>query len=150
MTDWIGADFVTVSLTALFGDFREVDRGVQFLERDRENHRRHLVADHAANVRLQRLRAPDSEMIPALKDGTKKGDALDVVPMGVCQENVTGDGGAVGARDERASQLADARSCIEDDEPPFGGSQFNAGRIAAVANRVAPRRRDRAPRTPKL
>ena len=150
MTDLIGADFVTVSLTTFLGDLGEVDRGVQLLEGDGEHDRRHLVADDARDVGLKRLGAPNREVISALKDGTKKRYALDVIPMGVGQENVAGDRGAVGAGDERAPELTDAGAGIEDDEPPFGGPQLDAGRVAPVADRVAPRRRDGAPRSPKL
>ena len=150
MTDLIGADFVTVSLTALFGHLGEVDRRVQLLECHRKDHGRHLVLDDAADVRLEGFRAPDCEVVSALKDGTKEGNALDVVPMGVGEEDVAGDGRAVGAGDERASELANAGSSIKDDEPSLGGPQLHAGRIAPVADRVAPRRRDRAPRPPKL
>ena len=150
MTDLIGANFVTVSVAALFGDFREVDRGVQLLEGHWKHDRRHLVTHDARDVRLERLGAPDREVVSALKDGAGEGNALDVVPMGVGEKDVTRDGGAIGARDERAAELTDAGAGIEDDEPSFRGPQLHTGRIAPVADRVASRRRDRAPRSPEL
>src|SRR5207237_10303183 len=90
------------------------------------------------------------EVVSALKDGTKEGNALDVVPMGVGEKDVTRDGRAIGARDERAAELTDAGAGIEDDEPSFRRPQLHTGRIAPVADRVASRRRDRAPRSPEL
>src|SRR5688500_4877409 len=122
----------------LVGELTKLERGRELLERDREYHRRHLVADHAANTRRERLRAPDREPIPALKRGREKRYALDVIPVGVGQEDVTRDGCPVRVGDERGPELTNARAGIEQDKRARRRTHFDGGRVSAIPDRRWP------------
>src|SRR5579862_6677088 len=50
------------------GELFDIDRRRQLVERDGEDDGGHLVADDEADALLQRLRAPDREVIALLED----------------------------------------------------------------------------------
>ena len=107
MPDPDGGHLITIALAPLLRQFLEVDPGLELLERDGKDDRRHLVPHHPVDARLERLRAPDREAIPLLEERREEGNALDVVPVGVGQEDVAGDRFAV--RVARASARPSSR-----------------------------------------
>jgi hypothetical protein len=123
-------------------DFTEVDRCIQLLERHREHDRQHLIADHAIDAGLQRLGSPNREMVPRLEDRREEGNPLDVIPMGVGEEDVGGDAVPVGGSDQRAAQLANACPRIENDQPIRLRPHLYTWGVATVSNCGGSRRWD--------
>ena len=75
----------------------------------------------------------------------KECEALDVVEMKMGQDDM---------EDAKAFAFAvgpqppDARPCIENDERALSGAKLDAGRVAAVTNRLRTGARDRSPAAP--
>src|SRR6185312_7238950 len=88
-------------------------------------------------------------MISLLEDRRKERNSLDVVPVRMGEEDVAADSRAVPAGDERASELADARPGIEDDEPVGVRPHFHARGVPAVSHRVRSRSGNRPARAPE-
>ena len=106
--DGDGRDLVPVPVRRSSASSWKSIRACELLERDREHHGRHLVADDPVDARLERLRAPDREAVPLLEQRREERNALDVVPVGVRQEDVAGDRRPVRAR---RSASGPARGC---------------------------------------
>jgi len=147
---------VPVSSPLLFGQLTEIDARAELLERDRKHDRRHLIPDDAIDARLQRLRAPDGEMIPSLKYRREKRNSLDVIPMGMGEEDVGRYPGRRSARsvravagDQRPAELADAGSRVEDDQPAGFCPHLHTWSVATVPHRVCSGSRDRTARPPE-
>jgi len=131
------------------GEVPEVDGGCELLEGDREHDRGHLITHDLIYPAFHRRRPPDGEPMSAAEDRRKEWKPLDVVPVRVGQEDVPRDERARRLVEETATQFADPRPGIEDDRPPLGRPEFDAGGVATVAHGVRAGRRDRSPRTPE-
>src|SRR5438552_3668837 len=149
MLDGEGLDLLAIAVVPLLGDLAKVDSRAQAIERHREDDGRHLVPDDPVNARLERLRAPNGEVIALLKYRREEGNSLNVIPMRVGEENIARDAVSIGARDQRASELPHARAGVEDDEPPRRRAHLDARRISSVAHGVRPGGRNRAAGAPK-
>src|SRR4029434_1292960 len=91
---------------AVTGELAELPARVQVVERDRKPHGTHLLPQHDLEALQQRRRAKEPEMISGLERRREEGQALDVIPVGVTEEQVARNRAPLGAVDERAPQLA--------------------------------------------
>src|ERR1700735_4774210 len=89
---------------------------------------------------------PEPHRIAGDKGRGEKGQALDMVVMGVGQKNV--ELGVPPLILQMMAEHAQARPGIEDQDMA-AAADFDAGRVAAIAQRLRPRRRDTAPHAPE-
>lgn len=83
-----------------------------------------------------------------LKERMKERDALDVIPMVVAYQDMGVDAAQI-RRSEPIAEHTKTCAAIEDEPNATRSSELNAGRISAVAPRIALQRRRRAAHSPK-
>src|SRR6185437_15792747 len=97
----------------------------------------HLPGEGLAHRLLETARRIDVPGVAGHKERAEKRQPLDVVPMGMADQQVTGH-----RLRRRLHQLLPeaerAGAAIEHDQGPGRGAQFDAGCIAAVAHSWAP------------
>src|SRR5436190_4494240 len=90
----------------------------------------------------------DCDRVPFDKGWGEEREALDVIPVGMPKENLRVDA-FLSPGHQRGAQLARSGAAVEDQQIAVGGSQLDAGRVAAEVIRARPRRGDRTPRPPE-
>ena len=78
-----------------------------------------------------------SKRVPERAQWLEERQSLDVVPMGMGDEDVGGDR-TVAPGHELVTERAETAACVEDQQPATGPGNAHAGRVAAVACRVRP------------
>jgi hypothetical protein len=101
---------------------------------------------------LEALLEPERRVHVQLGAGNERGHeerkALDVVPVGVADEEVQPQ--RLGHRLHQVqAQLAGAGAAVEDDDGSVGGAKLHAGGVAPEARRAIAGRGDRAARSPE-
>ena len=91
----------------------------------------------------------DAEAAAGFVDGREEGQALDVIPVRVGNEEGEIERLGLEFFQERDTELTQAGAGIEDDDV-LAGADFDTGSIAAVVNGAASRSGDGAANTPKL
>ncbi len=120
-------------LEAVLRQLEKLHAGVQRVEGHREDDGTHLLSQHHLEAAQEGRRAPETEVVARLEGRREEGKALDVVPVGVAEEDVAVDRTPVRSGHQGTAQLANAGAGVEDDE---------RGR-----RRFAPRRRWCCPRS---
>src|SRR5580698_16165 len=131
------------------GQLLHVDSRRELVERDGKDDGRHLVADDATEARLHRLGAPDRKVVSLLEHRGEEWQTLDVVPVRVREEDVPTDRLPVRAVDQRATELANARAGVQDDQEAIRRAYFEARRVPAIAHGLGARAGYRATRAPE-
>src|SRR5262245_5483383 len=124
------------------------DFGPERSEPDREVIRLHLAGQKLKKAAVTLLGAVDQETISGHIGWAKKGKTLDVVPVRVAEQQVTGNG-RFPTRQQVGAQLADSRAGIAN-EQVITASDFHAGRVAAVFAGPVTWSRDGPARAPEL
>ena len=127
---------------------REVDPRAQVAHLHREVRVLHLPGHRFLEAALEAERRVDVQLRARQEGGDEEGEALDVVPVGVADEEVQ----AHGPRHrlgEMQPELARAGAAVEDDDRAVGGTHLDAGGVAAVAGGPRPGRGDRAASAPE-
>ncbi len=122
-------------------ELREVDAAPQLAELHREVRVLHLPGHRLLEAPLEAERRVDVQLGAREERGHEEGEALDVVPVRVADEEVEPDG--MGQRPgEVQAELTRARAAVEDDHGAVGGPDLDAGRVAAVHGRLRTGRGD--------
>ena len=121
----------------------ELDR--HLVHREREVDRVHLVGESALEGLHRPLWTDHGELRAADEVGSEEGEALDVVPVRVADQEVGVDWAL-----EHVAELADAGPAVDDDQVVVAGPDLDAGGVAAEAKGVAAGGRPGAPGTPEL
>ena len=108
----------------------------------------HLAGEHFAQRARASFRSADGDAIAGDEQRGEEGEALDVIPVGVTEQDRHRERTA-SARDELGTQRACAGPAVEDEVGTAGRRQLHAGGVAAEA--VGPRagRGNRPPRAPE-
>ena len=101
----------------------------------------HLAGEGGFEAGAGAFAAEDAEAAAGFVEGGKEGQALDVIPVGVGDEEGEGEGLGLEFCEEGAAEFAEAGAGVEDDDV-FAAADFNAGGVAAVADGAASRRGD--------
>ena len=110
----------------------------------------HLAGEHDFQAMPRAFVAEDVQLVLRLINGDEERQALDVVPMRVGQQQASASSGWLS--NSAAScwpKQAHAGAGIENDDLAVR-AHLDAGRIAAIAHRGRPRRRNRAAHAPEL
>src|SRR6202034_636148 len=94
---------------------------------------------------LRQAAEPEMEAVSRQVERREERDAADMVDMGVGEQHVRLDRRA--GREQRAAERANPGAGIEDEQLVVA-SNFNAGRVAAIARSARTRHRDTATHTP--
>src|SRR5262249_54874489 len=108
----------------------------------------HLVRDHLLEGHLVHLAADDSDFVPRDEGGFEKGEPLDMVPVGVGDEDMGFDRPPV--LNELFAEISEAGAGVEDDELVFREPHLDTGCISAVPNGTLPWGGDRSPGSPEF
>src|SRR5436309_7306354 len=129
-------------------ELRVVDTAPQLAELDGEVRVLHLPGHRLLEAPLEAARRVDVQLGPGQERGDEEREALDVVPMGVADEEV--ESHRLGHRpNEVEPEPADAGAAVEDDDGPVGGAYLGARRVAAVDGGRGSRRGDGSSRAPE-
>ena len=113
-------------------DLPHFDPGRKRLQRHRKHHRIHLAPEDLLQGHALLGGPVDAEPVAARAERLEEGKALDVIPVGVRQQDVRREG-AAGAGHQLVPQRTEAASGVEDGEPAIAVGDADAGRVAAVA-----------------
>ena len=94
-------------------------------------------------------KSPDPDLVAPGAERLEEREALDVIPVRVCEKEVGPQGVAVELLHQVVAQAAQAASCIEDHEPAAAVGDAQAGGIAAVTRSAGPGSGDRSPDAPE-
>src|SRR4029078_3968445 len=122
--------------------------GGELLDRDREVRVLHLPGERLANRGPQATRAVDVPLECGIEKRSEEGQALDVVPVRVADEDVAALG-AVTLGQQRLAEAVRARPAVEEDQRPARAAHLDARGVAAIANGAGARLRDRSARAPE-
>ena len=129
-------------------ELREVDARAQVAHLDREVRVLHLAGHRLLEPALETDRRVDVQLGARQERGDEERKALDVIPVGVADEEVEPKG--LGHRlDQMQAELAGAGAAIEDDHGAVGGPYLDARGVSPEARGVRPRRGDRSTRSPE-
>ncbi len=145
----VGADERGADGEIEIAQFLDVNVAGQFGERHGEIGAFHLTGEGGDEAFVRAFAAEDAEAAAGFINGRKEGQALDVIPVGVGNEEGEIERLGLEFFEERDAEFAEAGAGIEDDDV-FAGADFDAGSIAAVVNGAASRSGDGAANTPKL
>jgi hypothetical protein len=126
----------------------EVDPRAQVSQLDREVGVLHLPGHRLLEALLEPERRVHVELGPGQERGDEERKALDVIPMGVADEQVQAHGGGEGP-DQMEPQLARAGAAVQHDDRAVLGPHLHARRVAAVSGGALARRSYRAPGAPE-
>ncbi len=126
----------------------EGDLRAQLVELDGKVRVLHLPRERALQRAIDAARAVDAEPAAGDVGGEEERKALNVVPMGVADEDVHRRQGRP-AGEEVETQGAGAGAAIEEDDGPVVGAHLHAARVAAVERRAPPRSRNGAAGAPE-
>src|SRR5207237_6419377 len=107
------------------------DRRAELLEAHWKIGVLHLAGERVAQCLAEAARRVDVPFVAGLEQRPEERDALDVVPVGVADQDMAAQRLAAGHK--LASENLGAGSHVEDDESPRGRPQLDAGRIPAIA-----------------
>ncbi len=127
---------------------REVDARAQVAHLDREVRVLHLPGHGLLEAALKADRRVDVQLGARQERGDEEGKALDMVPVGVADEQVQANRLRHRLRQVQA-ELAGAGAAVEDDHRSVGGADLDAGGVTPEARGVRSGRRDRSTRSPK-
>src|SRR4030095_13451033 len=119
----------------------EPDFGVEGRQRDREILVGHLASK--ARLDLSAVATWGIDLPDVIRDEERRKErkALNVIPMGVTDEEMTMHR-AGGCRHQSAPEPVGAGAAIEDDEGAISGAHFHTRGVAAIAQRCRPGLRD--------
>ena len=130
-------------------EFLDLDRARQVFPAHGKKRHFHLGGENGGEAGARTFESQNAERVLGFVSGKKKRESLDVVPMGVGQEQGEIDRRAVEFLLERKPKLANARARIENNDFAIG-AHFDASRVAAVADRRRAGHGDGAADAPKL
>ena len=122
--------------------------GAELAETDGEVRVLHLPGHGCLEPLADTFRRVDVPLVPGCEEGREEGKALDVVPVGMRDEQMTADR-AGRRRDQVAAQLMGAGAAVQDDERAVRGADLDARGIAAVPQGRRTGLGDRASRAPE-
>ena len=125
-----------------------VQRRTEFLERDREIRGLHLSGQRLAKRRADASRTVDVPLVTGNEERCKEGEALNVIPMGVTDQDVAVDRRR-SACDQRLAEAVRSGAAIEHHERSARRSQLDARGISPVAHGTRAGLGDRAAGSPK-
>ena len=126
----------------------ELDRGLQLGDPDREVGVLHLPGQDVGEAPLAPSRRVDPEAVPLEEERFEEGESLDVVPVGVAEEEA----GFEALRKlggELLAQQARTGPAVEDEMGSGGGPELDAGGVAAVPEGRGAGGRNRPARSPE-
>ena len=123
-------------------------RGAKVLQTDRKVGLLHLPGESIAQGVAEAVGPVDVPFIAGHEQRREEWQALDVVPVGVTDQEVTAYGaGAHGL--QRKAEILCAAAAIKDDPRAILRLELDAGGVASVAKSIGPRLGDRAPCPPE-
>jgi hypothetical protein len=129
-------------------EITDVYLGVEVLHRHGEIVLAHLPVEQLIEALVHARGPEDGPALAGLIKRREERDPLNVVPVGVRDEQAAASGGG-GLTQERLGEAMKARPRVEDDEIPGGGADLDAGGVAAVPQRALPGLRDGASGAPE-
>ena len=144
----VGADAHVVDLERALGQVVVAHPGGELLECDGEVGVLHLAGQRVADRRPHAARAIDVPLELGVEQRCQEGQTLDVVPVGVADEDVAAPR-ATGFCQQRLAQRVGTGAAIEQDQHATATAHLDAGRVAAVAQGLRPRLRNRPSRAPE-
>ena len=148
MVQVLRGDFDTVDLKGAFLEFHEADVGGHVVELNGEVRVFHLAGDDVLELFVEVHGAVDREFVAGDERGHEEGEAVDVVPVGMAEEDVGAHGAA--AAHEVEPEFAHARAKVDNEQRAVFGLDFDAGGVAAVANGIRSGRWDGAANPPEF
>src|SRR5205085_6518585 len=124
----------------------ELDSCRNRIEWYREINRSHLTREQRLDVLFALIRAMHPNTALGVVQRREKRNALDVIPVKVCEEKINLDRFA--ARLQLLAKHPNAGACIEDERTPAGCLDLKTRRVTAKTCRTRARTRDRAARAP--
>src|SRR4029450_1609499 len=138
----------TADVVRSFSELPEVDGGRKLADLDGEVRELHLTGKNFG----QRMSAPfwtaDGDLVPGNEERGEEGEALDVIPMRVAEQDHRRDG-LRGVCHELRAQRASTRPAVEYETGPFARRHFHARGIAAEADGPRTGGGDRPPGPPE-
>ena len=116
---------------AHFLEFLDADVGRHFAQANREERAFHLAGQHDFQAVPRAFVAEDAQVVLRLIDGQKERQALDVVPVGMREQQSQVERLVVELGDQLAPQQPQSRAGVEDDDLAIG-ADLDAGGVAAV------------------
>src|SRR5829696_967832 len=142
------ADVEAVDLEFTFFDLHHHQGRRQGVQRYREDHRIHLAAEDLLERDPLLLGSVyDDRGFPAAK-GFEERQPLDVIPVGVRQEDISGED-AIALLHQHVAERTQSAAGIEDDQPVVRSGNADAGGVAAVPRGLGPWSWDRTSGTPE-
>jgi hypothetical protein len=124
------------------------NRGAQVLEAHGEVRVLHLPPEGILQLLVHTPWPVDVPLALGSEEGREEGEALNVVPVRVADEDMSTQRSG-SPREERFAEGVGAGPAVEHDEGAIPGHDFHAGGVAPVAHRRGSRLRDRATRAPE-
>jgi len=128
-----GDDADVVEVHPLFADFMEMPLGGHGFHIHGEVRVGHLAFQGALQALVFKAVGIKEELVAGTVKGFEEGDALDVVPMKVREEDAGVDGALAELAFEGAAQEAEAGAAVKEEELAAGRAEFDAGGVAADA-----------------
>src|SRR3954447_5856375 len=142
------ADVEAVDLEFTFLDLHHHQGCRESVQRNRKDHWVHLSSqDLLERHALLGGSVYHDRGFPGAK-GLEERRPLNVIPMGVGQEDISGED-PVSLLHQHMAERTQSAAGIEDDQPVVGSGYADAGGVAAVARGLGPGSRDRAAGTPE-
>ena len=129
--------------------FFDLDVAGQFRERHGEIGAFHLAGEGGFQTFARAFAAENAQAAAGFVNRGKERQALDVIPVGVGNEEREVERLGLEFAKQRDAELAQAGAGVEDDDV-FAAADFNAGGVAAITDGSPPRRGNRAANAPKL
>ncbi len=126
-----------------------LDVGGQLVDLDREVPVLHLSGEDLAEGTAQTTRAVDVPRVALHEQWREEWQTLNVVPVGVADQDVTIDRVTARRRDERLAETVSAGSAVDDQLRSRIGSNRHARGVATESHRGGSRLRDRSPCSPE-
>ena len=108
------------------GQLLEFDRGVRLGERNREVRIVRLRREHGLQVQVVALARVDRHLVAALVERREVRQPLDVVPVGVADQEVDARAAGLAFADQLLAELADPGAGIDDDARPRRRANLDA------------------------
>src|SRR5215831_90388 len=121
---------------APFPELHELDLRRHGMHRNREIRASHLARDDLFQGQVSMFGTQDGQLGASNIGGSKKGDALNMIPVRMAQEQVRVY--RAWLRQQRLTQSPDARASVKDDERVVIEAHFDTGSIATVAHGGGP------------
>ena len=131
------------------GDFLHLDRRREGAKRNREDHRVHLPAQNLLQRDTLLRGAVDAERVAGSAQRLEEGQALDVIPVRVGQQDVGRDPGS-GAGHQLVAQRAQPAAGVEDHQSSVRTRYADAGGVPAIARGRGSGSRDGTAGAPEL